>query len=38
MVNRDNTYIKAIISSLMFSYISGITNLTPLNKNLVLEI
>jgi hypothetical protein len=38
MVNRHNTYIKEIIAPFIFSYKLGITNPTPLNKNLVLEI
>jgi hypothetical protein len=38
MVNRDDTYIKEIMSPLIFSYKLSTTNPTSLNKNLVLEI
>jgi hypothetical protein len=38
MVNKECTYNKEIISPLVISYKLGITNPTPLNKNLVLEI
>jgi hypothetical protein len=38
MVNKEGIYIKEIISPLVFSYKLRITNATPLNKNLVLEI
>jgi hypothetical protein len=38
MVNKEGTYIKEIISHLLFSYKLGITNPTTLNKNLVLVI